>query len=79
MERQRDEGVRCFFPVITAGLLMAVLQAVACPYGILNGYIMNGSTLILLSVAYYIMSSFCHMGQTFVNQVGTSGEWPTLL
>ncbi|XP_050710540.1 uncharacterized protein LOC126995216 [Eriocheir sinensis] len=50
-------------------LLLALLMAVACPYAMLQGVFMSGSTAILLGAGYYIMGSFCHLGQTFVNQV----------
>lgn len=70
MEVQREAAARCFFSLTSSALLLALLLAVACPYAMLHGAFMNGSTAVCLAAGYYLMASFCHLGQAFVNQVG---------
>lgn len=71
VEVQREAAARCFFSLTSSALLLALLLAVACPYAMLQGAFMNGSTAVCLAAGYYLMASFCHLGQAFVNQVGT--------
>lgn len=71
MELQLQAGTRCFFPVVTMSLLIAIPLAIACPYAILKGMHLGGITIINLCQASYIMVSFCHVGQVFVNKVGS--------
>lgn len=52
-------------------LLLAIPLAIASPYAILRGTYLGGITIINLCQACYIMISFCHVGQTFVNKVGS--------
>lgn len=52
-------------------LLLTVLQAIACPYTMLRASHLLLNMLIVMIFAYYIMARFCHIGQTFVNQVGS--------
>lgn len=71
VQRQREEAARCFFPLVSLTLLLAVLIAIACPFAIVKGTLYYGTTIIVLFYAYYIMYSFNRMGHTFVRQVGT--------
>lgn len=50
-------------------LFIAVLQAIAGPYALLKGILLNGNTFFFVFIAYYIMITYCHLGQTFINQV----------
>ena len=70
VEVQREKGTRCFFPVITMFLLMSILLSVTCPYAIQQGFYIGGTTIVSLFAAYHIMATFCHLGHTFVSQVG---------
>lgn len=69
MEVQRDKGTRCFFTVVTLYLFMAVVLAIVVPYAILTGTMMGGMTAIVLFIVYYILFSFCHVGQAFISKV----------
>lgn len=69
VEDQRREGTRSFFPVISMFLLMAVLMAIVSPYTLMGNSSFYVSILIFLLIAYYILGSFCHLGETFVGQV----------
>ncbi|XP_050702194.1 uncharacterized protein LOC126988222 [Eriocheir sinensis] len=53
-------------------LLVAVLVGVACPYALLRGIFIDGSTVIILCLAYYSMARFCRVGQAFVSQASTA-------
>lgn len=70
VELQKEKGTHCLFPVITMMLLMAVLEAIACPYALLWDSFMFGNAIFNLFMGYFIIVSFCHLGQTFINQVG---------
>lgn len=74
MELQRAAAARCLFPVVTMMLLVAMPVAVACPYAILRGVDLGGSTAAVMLFACYIMASHCRVGQAFVTQVGTDRQ-----
>ncbi|XP_050724714.1 uncharacterized protein LOC127002696 [Eriocheir sinensis] len=70
VELQKAAATRCFFPVVTTRLMIAVLLAVACPYATMTGYDIDGVTVFTLCLAYYFMVKYYTLGQNFVNQVG---------
>lgn len=69
MEEQREAGTRCFFPVVSMYLLMAVVLAIGCPYAIMNGVLMGGNIIGDLLIGFYVMARFSCLGQAFVSQV----------
>lgn len=69
MAEQRETGTRCFFPVVSMHLLMAVVLAIASPYALKTGTYVGGTSFGNLLIACYIMASYNYLGQAFVNQV----------
>ncbi|KAK8381295.1 hypothetical protein O3P69_018405 [Scylla paramamosain] len=60
---------QCFFPIITMFLLLSVLLAIVCPYAILKGTYMGGTTVVSVFFSFYIMGQYCYLGQTFTDKV----------
>ena len=50
-------------------LLLSVVEAVVCPYAIRKKVTQSFGIVALLLVCYFIITSFYHMGDTFVVQV----------
>ena len=65
---------QCFFPIITLYLSLAVMMAISCPYAILRGTLMNGTTFVAIFFAYYVMGIYSYLGQTFTNKVSLQAE-----
>ncbi|MPC43716.1 hypothetical protein E2C01_037368 [Portunus trituberculatus] len=61
---------QCFFPVLTTFLLLSVMLAIACPYAILKGKFMGGTTIVCFLFSFYIMGVYSYYGQIFTDKVG---------
>ncbi|XP_045116391.1 uncharacterized protein LOC123507535 [Portunus trituberculatus] len=60
---------QCFFPVLTTFLLLSVMLAIACPYAILKGKFMGGTTIVCFLFSFYIMGVYSYYGQIFTDKV----------
>lgn len=69
VEIHRETGTRCFFPVVSLYLKVGILLAIACPYSILRGKILGGTTVLAMLFGNSVIFSFCHLSQAFIDKV----------
>lgn len=73
VEVHREKGTRCFFPLVSFYLLIALLLAITSPYTLVHGTFLGGATILYLVIAFLVMIHFSHLGQSFINKVSDSG------